>query len=242
MVSFGTSLFYLGDDASRSHGAAVPDGDAREDDDVACNPAVLAHGDFPTQFRAVGAIPEIRIQGMCAAEEGDVGPDQGPRTNAHETCVQYGAVEVDEDVAPNLEVGSIVDVDGPFDPGILVQDGIFFGVCLCWRGKFLVAVDYSFRQEEKMVSLEGTKWPPGPGTGGTCLLLPILRYLAAGEVASAVEAAYNLPAAPTSRDQLGCEGVVELTALHAGEVLGLVYFRNHEGCVFPPQRRSMDSS
>lgn len=57
---------------------------------------------------------------MSAAVEGDVGANKGARTNRHGAGVDEGAVVVNEDVAPYFDIGSIVNKDRSFYPGILM--------------------------------------------------------------------------------------------------------------------------
>lgn len=59
------------------------------------------------------------------------------------------------------------------------------------------------------------------------LLFPVLRDLATGQISCPVETANCLTTATARRNQLGSEGVVEFTPLHASEVVRLVYFRYH---------------
>lgn len=127
-----SGISYLGNNASRADGAAISDGDAGQNDYVPCYPAVLADGDGSAQLGSIGAIAKVRVEGVRAAEQGDVGPDQGPRSNAYLAGVQDGAVEVDEHITSHFDVAAVVDVDRPLDPWVLVQDGVFLALGRRW--------------------------------------------------------------------------------------------------------------
>ena len=69
---------------------------------------------------------------MRRTVKGDVGPDDGSIADADLARVEHYAVEVDEDVAADVEVEAVVDGDRRFDPGVCVEDGIVFFGRGCW--------------------------------------------------------------------------------------------------------------
>lgn len=58
---------HLGDNASRSNGASIPNRHAWKNGYPPCKPTILANGDEATQFWAVGAIAQFWIKGVSAA-------------------------------------------------------------------------------------------------------------------------------------------------------------------------------
>ena len=72
---------------------------------------------------------------MRRAVKGDVGPDDGSIADTDLARVEHDAVEVDEDVAADVEVEAVVDGDGGFDPGVCVEDSIVFFGRGCWGGE-----------------------------------------------------------------------------------------------------------
>lgn len=71
---------------------------------------------------------------MSATVEGHIWSNEGPRANGHEAGVEDGAIEIDEHVASNLDIRSVVNMDGPLDPRVLVKNRIIFILC-CGRGR-----------------------------------------------------------------------------------------------------------
>lgn len=63
---------------------------------------------------------------MSPAVEGDIRAKHGSGPNRHQARIDDGAVEVDEDVHANFDVCSIIDVDGPLNPGIALQYLVVF--------------------------------------------------------------------------------------------------------------------
>lgn len=72
---------------------------------------------------------------MGTTKERDVGANEGSRSNRDGTCIEECTIEVDEDIAPHLDVRPIVDVDGAFYPWVFVKNRILFFVCCAWGGK-----------------------------------------------------------------------------------------------------------
>lgn len=66
---------------------------------------------------------------MGTTEKRDVGANQGSRSNRDSTCIEECTIEVDEDVAPHLDVRSIVDVDRAFYPRVFMENRILLFVC-----------------------------------------------------------------------------------------------------------------
>lgn len=131
---------YLGNDTTCANSAAVANAHTWQDNHIARNPTVLADGNLAAEFRSVGAIAQIGIDWVRAAEEADVGANQGAGANSDNASVNDGAVEVDEDVASNAYVVAVVDSYRPFDPGIVVQHGILFLGRRGWRWELLFIV------------------------------------------------------------------------------------------------------
>lgn len=71
---------------------------------------------------------------MSPAVEGDIWAKHGSGPNGHEARIDYRAVEVDEDVHANFDIGSIIDVDGPLNPGVTLQYLVVF-LSRCARGR-----------------------------------------------------------------------------------------------------------
>lgn len=58
---------------------------------------------------------------MCAAVERNIRGEERPGSNGHEASVDDCAVEINEDVLAELDIGPVVDVDRCFDPGIFCE-------------------------------------------------------------------------------------------------------------------------
>jgi hypothetical protein len=64
-----------------------------------------------------------------AAEETHIWPDEGARSNGDGACVEKSAIEVDKHVAADFDIGSVVNVDRSFNPGIFMENCVLFFVC-----------------------------------------------------------------------------------------------------------------
>lgn len=130
----------LGDDTPCAYSTAVPNCDARQNGDVPGNPTVITYCYYAAELRSACATAQVRVKRVGATVEGDVGPDESARPDGDGAGVEDGAVEVDKDIAPNLDIRAVVDLDGPLDPGVLVQEGVLLGVRITGRGKRLFAL------------------------------------------------------------------------------------------------------
>lgn len=73
---------------------------------------------------------------MRAAVDGHVGSYQRPRADRNEAGVEDGAVEIDENALADADVGTVIDVDWPFDPGVGGEERFVLVFCLGlrWEG------------------------------------------------------------------------------------------------------------
>jgi hypothetical protein len=125
-----------GDDAAGTDDCAVADIDPRQQDGVSSDPHIFSDRDRLSKLGAAGSVSEVRVFRVGAAEDGDVGSDQGPGSDGYRTGVEGGEVEVDEDAWADFEVGAIVYVDGGVDPRFLGKELLVLVLVLvCFLGR-----------------------------------------------------------------------------------------------------------
>lgn len=116
-----TKPAYLGNDASSAYRGSLADPHARQDDRVSANPAILFDDDLLSQLGALRPVTQRWVQWMCCTVKGDIGADEGSRTNADKARVEKSGIEVDEYVGANPEVRAIVDFNGGFYERLLTE-------------------------------------------------------------------------------------------------------------------------
>ncbi|KAL2829071.1 hypothetical protein BJY01DRAFT_126874 [Aspergillus pseudoustus] len=136
---------YLGNNTPRPNRTPITHRHTGKNHHIPRNPAILADGNRLPQLGPVRPIPQIRIQRMRPAEETHVRPDERARPDRHAARVEDRAVEVDEDAAAHAEVCAVVDCDGPLDPGVCGEDGVFFFFCCSCGWERVWVVCYSRR-------------------------------------------------------------------------------------------------
>ena len=85
----------LCDDACGANDAAAANGDARQDRDVAADPAVVADGDGRASLGSARAIADAIVDGVGGRVKVHVGTGQDPVANRNGASVEPGAVGVD---------------------------------------------------------------------------------------------------------------------------------------------------
>jgi hypothetical protein len=73
---------YFGNDASSAYRGPFADPHARQDDHVSTNPAIFFDDNLLSQFGTLHPIAQCWVQWMCCTVKGDIGTDEGPRTDA----------------------------------------------------------------------------------------------------------------------------------------------------------------
>jgi len=140
-------ITYLCNHTPGTNSTPIPNYHSWQNNHTPGNPAIFADGDTCTHLGSIGAIAQVWIQGVRTTEKRHVRADQGSGSYGYLAGVDECAVKINEDPASDADVCAVVDVDGPLDPGIGVQGGVFFGVgcgCgCCWREWFVV-ICYSF--------------------------------------------------------------------------------------------------
>ena len=88
----------LGNNTARSDRAASADCNARKDYDIPAQPTILANGDGFARFRPAQPVPNGWIKRMRPAEITAVWPSDGACPYGNGTCINPGAIVVDEDI------------------------------------------------------------------------------------------------------------------------------------------------
>lgn len=91
---------------------------------------------------------------MSTSIQRHIGSEQSPCPNLDFTSIDDGSVEVEEDVITQFYVGTVIDVNGRFDPGFFGEEFFvrFFGFCW-WRKRCFVVDDagiVSFRMLDNL--------------------------------------------------------------------------------------------
>ncbi|KAF2736222.1 hypothetical protein EJ04DRAFT_511208 [Polyplosphaeria fusca] len=118
-------------DVSRDYTAGSDDtasaqGHAWEYYYVASQPAVFPDMYFFACLRALGSLTHYRIEGMRASVKGNIRPYQGARSNGGQASVEEHGIEVDEDIVPELDIVTVVDMNWWFHPGIIIEELVVF--------------------------------------------------------------------------------------------------------------------
>jgi hypothetical protein len=167
--------------------------------------------DLAAQFRAIGAVPNVWVEWMCARVERYTRAEECARAYGDETSVYHSAIKVDEDVLAKFYIGSVVSSKGCLYPWLVFEKSlvlIFSG--RRWRQRRLVVDNAS-----NIVSV-------CLRVGQNCLrtiLSPHLDLLPSCRETCIVEFVTRFCAASSCFDQFWCECVVELSTQGAGQVL-----------------------
>lgn len=84
----------LGDYAASTNSYTTANSNARTDDDVAAEPAVLTNSNWSAEFRTISSVAEERVEWMGGSVEGTVWADKGAGADGDETCVKEDGIEV----------------------------------------------------------------------------------------------------------------------------------------------------
>lgn len=79
-----------------------------------------------------GTVSDIWVKRMGTGVDRYVRSDQCPSANGHQTCVKYRTVEVDEDIAGDLEIGAVIYMYWWLDPRLVVEKRLVFLLGGCW--------------------------------------------------------------------------------------------------------------
>ena len=118
---------------SRANRTTPPYPHTCQDCHVGPNPAVFLNHNVPAKRRSLSSMSPPRIDGICRANQLDIGAENTPRSDRDAASVRDAAVGADEYVVAHSNVVAVVAVEGGFDYAVIAYAAEESRAYICGR-------------------------------------------------------------------------------------------------------------